>query len=317
MKIVVTDGAAMNPGDLSWDELEKLGDCDIYERTSPEETIDRCKDADIVVTNKVVFDKDVIEALPKLKCIAVTATGYNVIDIEAANKKNIVVTNVPSYATNSVVQMVFALLLELCLHTAEHSRTVHGGKWTNCDNFCYWDYPLTELAGLTIGVVGFGRIGKAVANLAKAFGMKVIAYHITKPQKSDTDIEFVDLQNIFERSDVVSLHCRLTDKTNQFVNKELLSKMKKTAFLINTSRGPVINEQDLADALNSGQIAGAGLDVLSTEPPKQDNPLLTADNCLITPHIAWATKSARQRLMDTTIENIKAFIQSKALNVVS
>ena len=316
MKIVVTDGATLNPGDLSWEKLEKLGNCKVYPRSRPDENIERCKDADIVVTNKVMFDKETIEALPSLKMISVTATGYNIIDVEAAKKHNVIVTNVPTYGTNSVAQMVFALLLEICHHVGHHSQTVHEGKWAKCDNFCYWDKPLLELADLTMGLIGLGRIGQATAKIAKAFGMNVIGYDLAEPPK-ETGIEMVEMEKVFSGSDVVSLHCPLTDKSNQFVNKDLISRMKKTAFLINTSRGPLINEQDLADSLNNDQIAGAGLDVLSNEPPQENNPLLTAKNCYITPHIAWATKAARQRLMSTAIENISAFIECKPQNIVN
>jgi len=316
MKIVVTDGHTLNPGDLSWDALKELGECEVYERSTPQETLMRCKDADIAVTNKVVFDRQTIESLPRLKCISVTATGYNIIDVDAAKNRGIVVANVPIYGTQSVAQMVFALLLELTQHVGHHSKTVHEGRWVACDNFCYWDFSLIELADLTMGIVGFGRIGKATANLAKAFGMKVIVYDIVKPAIADSDVKFVDLESIFSDSDVASLHCPLTRDTEGLVNAERLSKMKKTAFLINTSRGPLVNEQDLADALNSGRIGGAGLDVLSTEPPGADNPLLTAKNCYITPHIAWATRSARSRLMNTAIANVRAFIEGKPQNVV-
>ena len=315
MKIIVTDGATLNPGDLSWEELETLGDCQVYPRSTPEETIERCKDANIAVTNKVVFDKDTIEALPNLKMISVTATGYNIIDIEATKERNIVVTNVPVYGTRSVSQMVFALLLELTQHTGHHSRTVHQDRWVNCDNFCYWDFPLIELADLTMGIVGIGRIGQSTARVAEGFGMNVIAHDIMAPPE-ELNITMMDLDMLFAESDVISLHCPLTADNNAFVNKQLLSKMKRTAFLINTSRGPLVNEQDLADALNSDQIAGAGLDVLSCEPPRADNPLLRAKNCYITPHIAWATQSARGRLLNTAIENVKAFAEGKPQNTI-
>ena len=317
MKIVVTDGYTLNPGDLSWDALKRLGDCDIYERSTPEEKMVRCKDADIVVTNKVVFDKHTIEVLPELKCISVTATGYNVIDIEAARKRRIVVANVPTYATQSVAHMVFALLLELTQHVGYHSQTVHEGRWVKSDNFCYWDFPLVELANLTMGIIGCGRIGLATANIAKAFEMKVLAYDVNVEHLAGKDIEIVDMDTIFVESDVVSLHCPLLPETQELINKDSLAKMKKSAFLINTSRGPLVNEQDLANALNSGQIAGAGLDVLSIEPPNEDNPVLKAKNCYITPHIAWATRSSRARLMKTTIENVETFIKGQPKNVVS
>jgi glycerate dehydrogenase len=316
MKIVVTDGATLNPGDLSWQELEELGDCRVYGHSSPSENVTRCKDADIAVTNKVVFDRGTIAALPVLKMISVTATGYDVIDIEAAKERNIVVTSVPTYATTSVSQMVFALLLELCHHVGYHSETVHQGKWTKCDNFCYWDRPLVELSGLTMGIVGFGRIGRSTARIAEAFGMRVIAYDVFKTDE-ESDVAAVNLETIFTDSDVISLHCPLTEQTLELVDKNRLSKMKRTAFLINTSRGHLVNEKDLADALNNGIIAGAGLDVLSIEPPREDNPLLTARNCYITPHIAWATKSARSRLMSVAIDNVKAFIRGNGRNVVT
>lgn len=317
MKIIVTDGTTLNPGDLSWDALKELGQCEIYERSTPSENIERCRDANIAVTNKVVFDRRTIESLPNLKCISVTATGYNVIDLEAAHEKQITVTNVPTYGTQSVGQMVFALLLELTQHVGHHSKTVHEGRWAKCDNFCYWDFPLIELADMSLGIIGFGRIGQATAKLAKAFGMKVLVYDAMRPAELEPGIEFVELDSIFSDSDAISLHCPLLPETKGIINKNNLAKMKKGAFLINTSRGPLVNEQDLADALNSGKIAGAGLDVLSIEPPEPDNPLLTAGNCYITPHIAWATRSARARLMDVAIENVKAFINGRPQNVVS
>jgi glycerate dehydrogenase len=317
MEIVVTDGHTLNPGDLNWESLEELGTCSIYERSTAQENISRCKNADIAVTNKVVFDKNTINALPKLKLISVTATGYNIVDIEAARARGIVVTNVATYGTQSVAQMVFALLLELTQHVGHHDQTARQGRWTSSSDFCYWDYPLIELSGMTMGLVGFGRIGAATARIAKAFGMNVLAYDIVKPQSHDDYINFTDLDTVFETSDVVSLHCPLTGQNKGFVNSALLKKMRSSAFLINTSRGPLINERDLAQALNSGLIAGAGLDVLSSEPPPADNPLLTARNCIITPHIAWATKSARKRLLDVAVDNIRAFIQGRPKNVVS
>lgn len=316
MKIIVVDGQTLASDDLSWDALEKLGDCTVYPKSTYDENIQRCKGADVAVTNKVVFDKETIEALPNLKMISVTATGYNIIDVEATKQHGIVVTNIPTYGTQSVSQLVFALLLELCHHVGYHSETVHQDKWINCDNFCYWDRPLIELAGLTMGIIGVGRIGQSTAQVAQAFGMKVIAYDVMGPPK-ELNIKMVNLDTVFKESDVISLHCPLTKETDKIVNKANILKMKKTAFLINTSRGLLVNEQDLADALNKGQIVGAGLDVLSTEPPSADNPLLAAKNCYITPHIAWATKSARSRLMSTAINNVKAFIEGKSTNRVS
>ncbi|MFI4911968.1 MAG: D-2-hydroxyacid dehydrogenase [Sedimentisphaeraceae bacterium JB056] len=315
MKIVVTDGVTLNPGDLDWELLSRIGECEIYDNSTRQECIERCKDADIVVNNKVVFDKDMFEALPDLKMISVTATGYDVVDIKEAASRGVVVTNVPEYGTLSVAQMVFSLLLELSQHVGYHSCSVYAGKWAECDSFCYWDKPLIELNGLTLGLIGCGRIGRNVAIIAKAFGMKVIGYD---PGAAESDlIELVDMDFLLSRSDVVSLHCPLTENTRELIDKNCLEKMKKTSFLINTSRGSLVNEADLANALNDGLIAGAGLDVLSTEPPSRDNPLFSADNCYITPHIAWATHSARARLMSVAISNIEAFVAGKPVNVVS
>jgi len=314
MNIIVVDGATLNPGDLSWEALGALGSYQVYPRSTPVEARERCRDAEAVITNKVVFDRAVIAALPKLKYIGVTATGYNIVDVAAAAERGIVVTNVPTYGTASVAQMVFALLLELTQHVGHHAATVREGRWAKCDNFCYWDYPLIELAGLTLGIVGCGRIGQATARLADAFGMKVIG-HDAFPFPAGP-IAPVTLDELLAQSDVVSLHCPLTPETQGLINAARLSLMKPSAFLINTSRGPLVNERDLADALNAGRIAGAGLDVLSAEPPKPDNPLLTAKNCVITPHIAWATRSARQRLLETSIDNLGAFLAGNPRNVV-
>jgi glycerate dehydrogenase len=316
MKIVVLDGYTLNPGDLSWESLEDLGECTIYDRTSPEEVVSRAADAEIVLTNKTVLDRAAIENLPKLRYIGVLATGYNVVDIEATRERHIVVTNVPTYGTQSVAQMVFAHLLNLTQHVAHHAQTVRNGRWSRSKDFSYWDAPQIELEGLTMGIVGFGRIGQATARLALAFGMRVLAY---EPQElaAPDGVDFLDLSTLFRESDVVSLHCPLTTETQQLVNKERLDLMKESAFLINTSRGPIVDEQALADALNSDRIAGAGLDVLSVEPPKQDNPLLTAKNCYITPHIAWATRASRARLMTMVVANVKAFLDGKLQNVVN
>jgi glycerate dehydrogenase len=315
MKIVVTDGQTLNPGDLSWSGLKALGDCMVYDRSTPAETLERCKDAQIVITNKVVFDRKALDSLPELKCISVIATGYNIIDIEVARKKNIVVTNVPIYGTRSVAQMVFALLLELTHHTGHHSQTVYEGKWANSSDWCYWDRPLIELVHLTMGIIGCGRIGLATAAIAKAFGMKVIGYN--RSSQANSEIELLSQKDVFAQSDVISLHCPLTSESEGLIDKQQIDLMKPTALLINTSRGQLVNEQDLADALNSDRIAGAGLDVLSTEPPKMDNPLLTAKNCYITPHMAWGTQASRARLMKTSIDNVKAFIAGKPQNVVN
>nr|NIP28344.1 D-2-hydroxyacid dehydrogenase [Phycisphaerae bacterium]NIP55766.1 D-2-hydroxyacid dehydrogenase [Phycisphaerae bacterium]NIS54414.1 D-2-hydroxyacid dehydrogenase [Phycisphaerae bacterium]NIU12045.1 D-2-hydroxyacid dehydrogenase [Phycisphaerae bacterium]NIU59900.1 D-2-hydroxyacid dehydrogenase [Phycisphaerae bacterium] len=296
MNIVVLDGYTLNPGDLTWKDLEALGQCTVYDRTGPEEVVPRAKDVEIVLTNKTLLFSDVIKQLPKLKYIGVLATGYNVVDIELTRNLGIPVTNVPAYSTRSVAQLVFAHLLNLAHHVGAHSETVKNGKWASNIDFCYWDTPLIELVGLTMGIIGFGRIGRATAKLALAFGMKVIAYDVVKPTSMSEGCQFVDLEDIFRSSDVVSLHCPLTSKTQNIINRERLELMKKTAFLINAGRGPLVDEQALAQALNNEEIAGAGLDVLSSEPPAKDNPLLKAKNCFITPHIAWATRSARQRL---------------------
>lgn len=317
MKAIVVDGHTLNPGDLSWDGLKKLAECEIYEKIKTELTIERCQDADIVVTNKIVFDKKTIGSLPKLKFISVTATGYNVIDIDSAKNSNIIVSNVPTYGTKSVAQMVFALLLELTQHVGHHAETVQEGKWCSCDNFCYWDTPLIELDGLTMGIVGFGRTGKTTSTLAEAFGMNVIVYEPYINQADYSGTVFVELKELLCQSDVVSLHCPLTNTNKDMINVDSLNIMKTSAFIINTSRGPLINEKALAEALNNDTIAGAGLDVLSTEPPTNDNPLFSAKNCIITPHIAWATKSARERLMSVTVANVKAFIGNSPINVVS
>jgi len=317
VKIVVLDGGTLNPGDLSWGELEALGDCTIYDRTPADLTVERAKDADVVFTNKVILDREVLDQLPNLKYIGVLATGYNIVDIEAARERDIPVCNVPTYGTSSVSQMVFAHLLNLCQHVAYHAETVTAGRWANSDDWCYWDFPMIELAGLTFGVVGYGRIGRASAALAKAFGMKVIAYDAFVQDSGEPEIDMVDLDTIFSESDAITFHCPLTPETTKMVNSERLAQMKKTAFVINTSRGPVIDNKDLADALNAGVIAGAGIDVVETEPPEPDNPLFTAKNCYVTPHISWATRSARGRLMQTAVDGVAAFIAGKPINVVN
>ena len=317
MTIVVLDGRTLNPGDLSWDDLKALGECQVHDRTPREEVIGRSREADLLIINKIVLDRSTLQALPALKYIGVTATGYNVVDVEAACERKIPVTNVPTYGTQSVAQMAFALLLELCQHVGHHAQTVRDGRWSACEDFCYWDFPLVELADLTMGIVGYGRIGKTTAAIAKAFGMRVLAYDADARQTSDGNVEPVDLDTVFSESDVVSLHCPLTPDNEGLVDTDRLATMKKTAFLINTSRGQLVKESDLADALNSARIAGAGLDVLATEPPRADSPLLKAKNCFITPHIAWATRSARQRLMTTIVNNVKAFLDGKPQNVVN
>jgi glycerate dehydrogenase len=315
-KIVVLDGYALNPGDLDWSGLEAIGECTFYDRTPPEETISRAQGAEIVLTNKTLLARDEIEALPSLKYIGILATGFNTVDLDSANELKITVTNIPTYGTDSVAQMAFALLLSLTQRVDHHARTVREGRWTSCPDFCYWDYPLIELAGLKMGIVGFGRIGRATGKLAQAFGMQVLAYDTIKIPATD-GIEVVDLDTLFRNSDVVSLHCPLTPETEKLVNRERLAVMKETAFLINTSRGPLVDGAALAAALKENQIAGAALDVLEIEPPPADNPLLRAKNCLVTPHIAWATRSARRRLLNTAVQNVKAFVAGAPQNVVN
>jgi glycerate dehydrogenase len=317
MRIVVLDGYTLNPGDLSWDRLETLGECTVYDRTAPEDIAKRAGEAEIVLTNKTVLSAEILRHLPRLKYIGVLATGYNVVDVEAAGERGIPVTNVPSYGTPSVAQMAFAHLLNLTQHVAHHARTVRDGRWAACPDFCYWDMPLLELAGLTLGIVGFGRIGRAVAALARAFGMKVIIHDVIVPAEMPEGCRMMELEEVFREADVLSLHCPLTPRTERLVNAERLALMKPTAFLINTSRGPLIDEPALAQVLNAGRLAGAGLDVLSAEPPAADNPLLTAKNCYITPHIAWATRSARQRLLSIAIDNVAAFVAGRPQNVVN
>ena len=317
MKIVVLDGYTLNPGDLSWEALEKLGATTIHEYSAADEVVPNSQGADIIMPNKALISREVIEQLPDLKYIGVQATGYNVIDVEAASEKNIVVTNIPTYGTPSVGQMVFAHLLNLTQRVAYHAETVKEERWTNCRDFCYWDFPLTELMGLTMGIVGYGRIGQRTGDIARAFGMKVLTHDEYIKPADFPDAEFVSIEDIFKRSDAISLHCPLTPETDKLANAERLALMKPTAFLINTSRGPLVDDQALADALNAGTLAGAGLDVLSVEPPPMNNPLITAKNCFITPHIAWATRSARSRLLDTLVENAKAWIDGKPQNVVN
>ena len=316
LKIVVLDGFTLNPGDLSWKGLEELGECAIYDRSAPDEVIARCDGAEIIITNKVVISAETIDRLSKLRYIGVTATGYNIVDVDAARRRDVTVTNVPTYGTASVAQMVFAHLLNLTQNVAHHARTVSDGRWCSSKDFCYWDTPLVELTSKTMGIIGFGRIGRATARLARAFGMKVIAYDVIAPPDMPEGCEMVTLEDIFRRGDVVSLHCPLTPQTQNIVNQENLARMKKNAFLINTSRGPLIDERALADALEDGWIAGAGLDVLAVEPPDERNPLLKARNCYISPHIAWATRDARERLLNASVENVAAFLAGKMQNVV-
>ncbi|MCE5258350.1 MAG: D-2-hydroxyacid dehydrogenase [Chloroflexi bacterium] len=317
MKIVVLDGYTLNPGDLSWDGLRALGELTLYERTPVAETVARTQDADIILLNKAPLTAEMLGQLPKLKLVSVLATGYNIVDTKAARAHGVTVCNVPTYGTRSVAQMTFAHLLNLTQHVAEHSQAVRAGRWTNSADFCFWDFPLVEIADKTMGIIGFGRIGQSTALVAKAFGMHVLAYDVMLKASPDPEVPLVDLDTLFAQSDVISLHCPLTPETTGIVNAARLAQMKPTAYLINTSRGPLVVAQDLADALNRGQIAGAGVDVLPVEPPPATNPLLTAKNCYITPHISWATSAARERLMDMTIANIKAFLAGTPQNVVN
>jgi glycerate dehydrogenase len=315
MNIVVLDGFTLNPGDLSWDELIALGHCQIYDRSAPPEVLSRAAEADIILTNKVPLSRADIEALPRLQYIGILATGTNVVDLEAAHRRGVVVTNVPAYGTKSVAQTTIALLLELTQHVGEHAQTVRDGEWTRSPDWCYWTNPLIELDGLTLGIIGFGRIGREVGKLGAAFGMKVLAC-VGKARPLPRWARRVKLKTVFRQSDVLSLHCPLTPQTEHLVNAERLSWMKTTAFLINASRGKLVDERALAAALNEGRLAGAGVDVLSVEPPPADNPMLTAKNCIITPHLAWATQAARARLMKVVVQNVRAFLAGRPTNVV-
>lgn len=318
MKIVVLDGYTLNPGDLSWESVEKLADVTVYDRTPADQIVERAKEADIVFTNKTPLDEATLNQLPNLKFISVLATGFNIVDVATAKKNGVVVSNVPGYGTPSVVQLTFALLLELTLHVQRHSDSVRDGKWARSVDFCFWDYPLIELAGKTMGIIGFGSIGEKVADVATAFGMNIIGSKRHRTDQSHRpNFKWAEIPELLAESDVVSIHTPLVPETQGLINKENLALMKPTAFLLNTSRGPIIVDQDLADALNNGVIAGAGIDVLSKEPPLPDNPLFTAKNCLITPHIAWATTEARARLMAITVDNLAAFLDGKPVNVVN
>lgn len=316
MKIVVLDGYTENPGDLSWDKLGELGELTVYEHTETEKIAQRMQGAQIILTNKTPIDRDTLELCPEVRYIGVLATGYNVIDIDAAKEKGVVVCNIPTYGTDAVAQHVFALLLELCQRTGHHAAAVKEGRWARCRDFCFWDYPLVELSGKTMGFIGFGRIGQRTAQIAKAFGMDVLAYDMFPNETGKELGRYVDLDELLACSDVVSLHCPLFPETKEIISHKTISKMKHGALLINTSRGPLINETDLAKALHDGSLAGAGLDVLSQEPPQADHPLLSAPNCIVTPHIAWATKESRQRLMDIAVENVKNYLAGQPSNCV-
>ena len=316
IKICVLDGYAANPGDLSWEGLKSLGECIIYDRTAPEELLEHAADAEAILTNKVVIGAEHMDALPNLKYIGVLATGYNVVDIAAAQQRGIIVTNIPAYSTASVAQMVFAHILNITTQVQHHSEEVHKGRWSNNADFCFWDTPLTELRDKKIGLIGLGHTGYTTARIAIGFGMKVYAVTSKSHFQLPPEIKKMEIDELFSECDVVSLHCPLTPDTFELVNERRLSMMKPTAILINTGRGALINEQDLANALNSGKLYAAGIDVLSSEPPHADNPFLSAKNCYITPHIAWATYESRERLMNIAISNLQAYISGNPENVI-
>ena len=317
MKITVLDGYCLNPGDLSWDGLRTLGDLEVFERTRPEQVVERTAEAEAIFTNKTPLPAEVLDRLPRLRYIGVLATGYNIVDVAAASRRNIVVTNVPTYATASVAQFVFALLLELCHNVRLHSDAVRAGEWTLSPDWSFWKTPQVELAGKTMGIIGFGRIGRHVARIADALEMRVIAsdtYRAEDPRLAD--FRWGSVEEVLRESDAVSLHAPLFPETRGMINAQSLRLMKPSSFLMNTSRGPLVVDRDLADALNAGVLAGAGLDVLSIEPPAAENPLLSARNCLVTPHVAWATKEARERLMKLAVENLTAFLAGAPVNVI-
>lgn len=317
MKIVVLDGYTLNPGDISWDDLKKIGDLAVYDRTPEEKIVERIGDAEIVFTNKTPLTKDTF-AKTKIKYVGVLATGYNVVDVEYAKELKIVVTNIPTYGTSSVAQMAFALLLEICQHVGHHSDSVKAGDWAKSVDWCYWNYPLIELAGKTMGIIGFGRIGQSVGTVAQAFGMNVIAYDEYKnPALENEHVKYASLDELFANSDVISLHCPLFESTRGIINKNNISKMKNGVIILNNSRGPLVVEEDLADALNSGKVYACGVDVLQMEPPAPDNLLIKAKNSIVTPHISWAPKESRQRLMELAIDNLSAFLENKPQNVVN
>jgi len=320
MKIVILDAYTENPGDLSWGELEKFGELKVYDRVSYEESpaiAEAIGDADIAVINKTPISKVTIDACPNLKAIAVLATGYNCVDYEYAKSKNIPVMTVPTYGTQIVGQFAVGLMLEICSHIGHHSDTVHEGRWQNCPDWCYWDYPMIEVYGKTAGIIGLGRIGQATAKILNAMNMKVLAYDAFQSETGKQLAEYVSLDELLAKSDFIFLHCPLFPATQGMINKDTIAKMKDGVVIINNSRGPLVVEQDLADALNSGKVYAAGLDVVSTEPIKADNPLLKAKNCILTPHISWAAKEARQRIMDVTVANIRSFIDGNPQNVVN
>lgn len=316
MKIVVLDGYTLNPGDLSWEGLAAFGELTVYDRSSKEFVVERVGDAEVILTNKTLVSADVIAKCPGLKYVGVLATGYNIVDVEAAGARGIVVTNVPTYGTAAVGQFAIALLLEVCHRVGHHSQAVAEGRWEKCPDYCFWDYPLIELDGQTMGIIGFGRIGRQTGRIAKALGMRVLANDSHRSEEGEKIAEYVDLDYLLKNSDVVALHCPLFPETEGLINKESLAKMKRGVVLINNSRGPLVVEEDLAAALESGQVGAAALDVVSEEPIKSSNPLLKAKNCLVTPHISWAPLASRQRLLDCAVGNLKAFLDGKPVNVV-
>lgn len=317
MNIVILEGHAVNPGDLNWDCLKQFGQVTVYPRTATEDVISRIGDAEIVLINKVPVTAQLLDACPSIRLICVLATGYNVVDCEAAKQRGIPVCNVPAYGTDAVAQFTFSLLLELCNRVGHHDRLVHQGDWAACPDFCFWTTPQMELAGKTIGILGFGRIGRAVGKIARAFGMNVLAYNRSRCPEGEAIGTYVDLDTLLENSDIVSLHCPLTPETNGIINTDTIAKMKDGAILLNTARGPLLNEQDAAAALRSGKLRGAAVDVVSREPICSDNPLLTAPNCIITPHMAWAPIESRQRIIDCTVRSIQGFLADSPVNVVN
>lgn len=317
MKIVVLDGHAVNPGDLSWDIIREFGQLEVWDYTAPEQTIPRLQGATVALTNKTVIDAHVLDACPSVKLVCVLATGYNVVDCTAAKERNIPVCNVPAYGTDAVAQFTFALLLELCHQVGHHSRAVHDGRWCESRDFCFWDTPQMELAGKTMGIIGFGRIGRAVGRIASAMGMKVIAYNRSRCPEGEAIGQYVDLNTLLRTADVVSLHCPLTDENAGMINVETLAMMKDGVILLNTARGPLLDERAVADALFSGKLRGAAVDVVSREPMSASNPLLTAPNCIITPHMAWAPTESRQRILECTARSITAFLDGNPINTVN
>lgn len=317
MKIVVMDGKGVNPGDMSWKQIQQFGELIVYERTTSEEIIDHVGDAEIVLTNKTVFDEDTIAKLKNVKYIGVLATGYNVVDLKAASKRGIVVTNIPAYSTDNVAQMTFAHILNVTNQVDHYARASRDGEWSRCPDFCYWDKPLVELAGKTIGIIGLGNIGMKVANIALNFGMNVIAYTSKEPKEIPNGINKASIDNILSDSDIISLHCPLTKQTRELINKDSIAKMKRSVIVVNTGRGPLVNEEDVANALHNGLIGAYCADVMCSEPPSADNPLFVEQNAYITPHVAWASKEARIRLMDIAEKNIHSFLSGKPINVVN